>query len=159
MGYSQQAILDIVVAAFAAGEAAILLKWGWAWSELSIATANKMADSSPSVAPLPEGTTLNGCHVNGNGDAILQESREFPVTPDCDKENDPKAALSDAVVSAAATNHVEAGPMQVALAPAKKSGFVREFPRFGSSLMMRNLHLFVFLSRSFQPCWYNIVCS
>lgn len=107
-----------------------------------------MADPSSRVPPVPEDTPLSGCHVNGSGDAADGEPKDVPVTADCDKENDPEAASSDADIAAATTSRAKAGSMQVAQAPPKKSGFVREFPRLGGSLMMtRSLHLLVFLFR------------
>ena len=107
-----------------------------------------MADPSPRVTPVPEDTPLSGCHVNGSGEVVDEEPKEVPVTADRDKENDPEAASSDADVAAATANRAKAGSMQVAQAPPKKSGFVREFPRLGGSLMMtRSLHLFMFLFR------------
>ena len=126
-----------------------------------------MADPSPRVTHVPEDTPLSGCHVNGNGEASDEEPKEVPVPAviaDRDKENDPEAASSDADVAAATTNRAKAGSMQVAQAPPKKSGFVREFPRLGGNLMMtRSLHLFMFLSRLLDhysisslliPCWH-----
>lgn len=126
--------------------ASILLQW--AWPQFSITTVNKMADLSSRDTPLPaEGTQLNGYHVNSNGDAVNEESKE--VTDDCDKENDPKAASRDADVTAAVANKgAKAWSVEVAQAPAKKSGFVRESPRLVSGLMKYSLHLFMFIYHS-----------
>ena len=129
--------------------ASILLQW--AWPQFSITTVNKMADLSSRDTPLPaEGTQLNGYHVNSNGiDAVNEESKEVPVTDDCNKENDPKAASRDADVTAAVANKdAKAWSVEVAQAPAKKSGFVRESPRLLSGLMKYSLHLFMFIYHS-----------
>lgn len=133
----------LTLGAFAAS---ILLQW--AWPQFSITTVNKMADLSSRDTPLPaEGTQLNGYHVNSNGDAVNEESKE--VTDDCDKENDPKAASRDADVTAAVANKdAKAWSVEVAQAPAKKSGFVRESPRLVSGLMKYSLHLFMFIYHS-----------
>ena len=135
----------LTLGAFAAS---ILLQW--AWPQFSITTVNKMADLSSRDTPLPaEGTQLNGYHVNSNGDAVNEESKEVPVTDDCNKENDPKAASRDADVTAAVANKdAKAWSVEVAQAPAKKSGFVRESPRLLSGLMKYSLHLFMFIYHS-----------
>ena len=131
----------LTLGAFAAS---ILLQW--AWPQFSITTVNKMAELSSRDTPLPaEGTQLKRYHVNDNGDAVNEESKEVPVTDDCNKENDPKAASRDADVTAAVANKdAKAWSVEVAQAPAKKSGFVRESPRLLSSLMKHSLHLFMF---------------